>query len=318
MTSRNNNNTNNNNNTPKTAMIKTTSSSNPTTSSSSKNNTTTNNNSINNNNNSTTTKHLITVSNNASSHTNNDANGVIVSPTTMSHPGSRITCITFDRRGFNNQNTNYNNSKNNINYNNNDDGDTESEISSISDMLYYPSTTLLSAARKTIPSPPPATLRVKLWDKKKLYSEFVQDGLRITNPSLITGSNSNNNIIMLYESPSCTTQYETSFFNGQTFKYYDYPPSPGIYKSILAPCRYSMMNGNIYSSYIQNGNVPNGLLEHWILYIPTFIIPTFTSIIDMKHSIIYAYLPIEHIPNHVNNPHVHYHVSGKDILHLSK
>lgn len=246
---------------------------------------------------------------------------VMKSPANSNALSSKITCITFDRQRFDNDN-NYN--KGNVN---NEEGDTESEISSISDIFYNSGTTMMMLP--VGPSQPPSLLRVKLWDGKKLLSEFIRDGLRIVDPNLVKKSATN--IIMLYESPSCCSSSSTqnqmaaaaasatataTFFNGQTFKFYDYPPSPTIYKSIFGPYRYSMMNGNTFASYIPSDKyIPVDLLKHWNTYIPQYVPPTFISDIT-KDSIVYAYLPIEHIPNHVNNPHVHYHVCGKDILHL--
>ena len=43
--------------------------------------------------------------------------------------------------------------------------------------------------------------------------------------------------------------------------------------------------------------------------------PTFVSKIPSR-SKVYAYLPVEHIANHVIDPYVHYHLAGKDVLHL--
>jgi hypothetical protein len=76
-----------------------------------------------------------------------------------------------------------------------------------------------------------------------------------------------------------------------------------------------MMNGNAYPSYLDSNVVPSGLLQHWQTYIPGFVQPRFTNTIT-DQDIVYAYLPVEHIKHHLNHPHTHYHISGKDALPL--
>lgn len=150
---------------------------------------------------------------------------------------------------------------------------------------------------------------VRWWDGKKFFSNFVQDGLRSLNSD-------ETKICMVFENPSTSPQ-EATFFNGNTFKFHEFPPSPPLYKAVLTPCRYSMMNGSVYPSYLQGGCPPAGLIDHWKKTIPDFVEPEFVSEIPSIGKV-YAYLPMESISNYVNDPHVHYHLCGKDALHLSK
>lgn len=119
---------------------------------------------------------------------------------------------------------------------------------------------------------------------------------------------------MLFESPSTSTN-DSSFFNSQVYKFHDYPPASSKTKGVLGPCRYSCMNGATYPSFLRDGAPPAGLAEHWEANIPNFEQPKFVdSIRDESH--VYAYLPCESIKQHVNDPYVHYHMVGKDALHL--
>jgi hypothetical protein len=149
---------------------------------------------------------------------------------------------------------------------------------------------------------------IRPWNNRTLFSDFVQDGLR--------SSRGDERICMVFENPSCSPQ-EATFFNGNTFKFHEFPPSPPLYKAVLTPCRYSMMNGNVYPSYLQGGIPPLGLVEHWKATIPGFVEPVFVPEIPTEGKV-YAYLPMESVTNYVNDPHVHYHLCGKDALHLSK
>lgn len=169
--------------------------------------------------------------------------------------------------------------------------DSESLVSALSEVCYF--------------SSPP--IRVEQWDHQRHYSDLIKEGLIATNRSTC-------DVVMLFESPS-SSSHDTTFFNGQTFKFHDYPPSAPVYKSLMAPCRYTMMNGASYPSFLISGEPPKGLIEHWHKYIPDFVEPRFVTEITEKDTV-YAYLPVEHVSNHVNNPHVHYHVCGKDALHL--
>jgi hypothetical protein len=127
--------------------------------------------------------------------------------------------------------------------------ETDSLISSISDVdFFHPS------------------LFIKQWDHKMLFSDFIQEGLHSMQKKIT-------NVVMLYESPS-SSSHETSFFNSQVYKFHDYPASPVAYKAVLAPCRYSLMNGATYPSYLRDAP-PEGLMEHWQRYVPGFAAPPF-------------------------------------------
>ena len=160
---------------------------------------------------------------------------------------------------------------------------------------------------------------VRWWDGQKFFLDYVQDGVRSLGNKYDKDDGDDEEakkICMVFENPS-TSQQEATFFNGNTFKFHEFPPSPPLYKAVLTPCRYSMMNGNVYPSYLQGGVPPNGLMEHWNATIPGFVNPIFVPDIPTDGKV-YAYLPMESISNYVNNPHVHYHLCGKDALHLSK
>ena len=167
--------------------------------------------------------------------------------------------------------------------------ETESLISGISDYDFAPS------------------FRCKSWNGKARYSDMIQDGLRYLKKDT-------SNVVMLFESPSTSAQ-DSSFYNGQVYKFHDWPPAPSASKGVLGPCRYSMMNGSSFPSFLRDGAPPAGLMEHWEAYVPGYVAPRFVA--EIKDSDrVYAYLPVESIENHVNDPHVHYHLVGKDALPL--
>jgi hypothetical protein len=151
-------------------------------------------------------------------------------------------------------------------------------------------------------------LKVHNWDCKTMYSDFIKQGLEYNKlqPS---------SVIMLFESPSsCTT--ESSFYNANTFRFHDWPPPKTLHsKSILGPLRYSLMNGNTFPSYLRIGKAPDGLMEHWAEAIPGLPAPHFATKVTDEDTV-YAYLPVEKIKNHINDPSVHYHLAGKDAIHL--
>ena len=183
------------------------------------------------------------------------------------------------------------------------DGETEADsfVSSLSDPSLARDSPLVR-----VPSSEGANLRCKPWDGKTLYSDFIQDGLNYLGKKA-------DNVIMLYESPSSSST-ETSFFNNQTFPVHDYPAFPPPYKTVLAPLRYSIMNGAAYPSYLADAP-PKGLMEHWERRVPNFVRPKFVN--DLADdATVYAYLPLEHIKHHLNDPHIHYHLAGKDAIHL--
>src|SRR3569832_390536 len=162
-------------------------------------------------------------------------------------------------------------------------------VSSVSDLDFAPS------------------FRVKSWDKKSGYSDYIRDGLRYLNRK-------ETDVVMLFESPSSASA-DSTFFNCQVYKFHDYPPCSSQTKAVLGPCRYALMNGASYPAFLANGAPPEGLMEHWEATVPGFVKPSFVSEIEDTAQA-YAYLPCESIKHHVNDPHVHYHMAGKDALHL--
>jgi len=149
--------------------------------------------------------------------------------------------------------------------------------------------------------------KVKWWDRKKKYSDLIQEGLAAKN----AGSP---NVVMLFESPSSSTP-DSSFYNSGVYRFHDWPPVKYTRgKEILGPCRYSLMNGSNYPVYLRNA-APTGLVEHWADAVPGFTAPTFKHEIAHEDTV-YAYLPCEEIKEHVNDPSIHFHLVGKDSIHL--
>lgn len=208
------------------------------------------------------------------------------------------------------------------------DNESASIVSSISDqdLLVSPTATVVGAGAATdaaaglnLASSSPA-FRVEQWDKKTHYSAFVRDAIQYLkkrnngNNEDTSALATSNEVVMLFESPSSASA-DSTFFNCQVYKFHDWPPMSAPYKTMLGPCRYSMMNGDAYPSYLEAGAPPPGLMEHWEATVPGFVRPTFVSQLP-ESAAVYAYLPCESIVNHVNDPHVHYHLAGKDALHL--
>ena len=143
--------------------------------------------------------------------------------------------------------------------------------------------------------------RVRDWDCKKMYTDLVKEGLDYNNSDI--------SVVMLYESPSSKHSEET-FHNKDKFKFHDWPPPKyNQSKVILGPCRYSLMNGSTFPAFLRKGATPPGLQEHWAEAVPDFVPPIFVDKITDDQTI-YAYLPVEQIKNHVNDPAVHYHLAG--------
>ena len=76
-----------------------------------------------------------------------------------------------------------------------------------------------------------------------------------------------------------------------------------------------MMNGDTFPSFLRDGETPPGLQEHWAATIPGIKMPKFVNKV-VENDLVYAYLPVEQIKNHVNDPDTHYHLAGKDAIHL--
>ena len=159
-----------------------------------------------------------------------------------------------------------------------------------------------------------APFQVKNWDGHKKYSDMILEG-QLYKQKHGHPETPINNIVMLFESPSTSTE-DTSFYNSKKFRFHDWPPlKSGRPKGVLGPCRYALMNGNAYPVFLRE-DPPVGLLDHWRKSVPGYVEPTFVKTIDRENQTVYAYLPVESIPNHVNDPGVHYHMAGKDAIHL--
>lgn len=154
-------------------------------------------------------------------------------------------------------------------------------------------------------------ITVEDWEPKsfKGYSEYIKEGMEFLkkDPS---------KVVMLFESPSSSTS-ESSFHNNAQFKFHDWPPPKStISKAILGPCKYSMWNGSALPVFLRAGKTPEGLAEHWAKVMPEGLVkPHFVDTIK-EDDVAYAYLPVEQIKNHVNDPMTHYHLAGKDAIHL--
>ena len=70
---------------------------------------------------------------------------------------------------------------------------------------------------------------------------------------------------------------------------------------MLGPLRYGSMNGNAYPVFLRSGTPPTGLVDHWKEAIPDYVPSEFVSKITEQETC-YAYLPVEQIKNHVNDP----------------
>lgn len=146
------------------------------------------------------------------------------------------------------------------------------------------------------------------WDGKTLISSLIEAGLEYLNQDT-------SNVVTLYESPSSASR-TAHFFNHQVYRICDFPPDTNLARTVLGPCRYALIHGTAFGMYLQNGRPPAGLLEHWKDVLPDhFVEPPFVAEMDVN-SRVYAYAPCESIPNHINDPFMHFHLSGLDALHL--
>jgi hypothetical protein len=66
------------------------------------------------------------------------------------------------------------------------------------------------------------------------------------------------------------------------------------------------MNGDTFPIYLRDGKPPTGLEEHWESVLPGVPKPNFVSKIDMDRDTVYAYLPVEELKHHVNDPQSKY------------
>jgi len=155
------------------------------------------------------------------------------------------------------------------------------------------------------------TIKVKDWNPESFlgYSDYIKEGCEYLkqDPS---------KVVMLFESPTSSST-ESSFHNNQKYKFHDWPPPKSMTsKAILGPCKYSMWNGSSLPTYLRGGKPPSGLEAHWQKVMPTGLkMPHYVDKITTD-DVAYAYLPVEQIKNHVNDPDVHYHLAGKDSIVL--
>ena len=156
----------------------------------------------------------------------------------------------------------------------------------------------------------PSKFKWLQWDRVTLYGDMVKEGLIYTKHY-----DPNAKYIMLYETPHSDSP-EAAFHNKEKFKFHDWPPEKCMKnKNVLAPCRYSLMTGPTFPIFLADGKPPAGLMEHWRTIFPQIPMPHFVNKVQ-ENDIVYAYLPVEQIKNHVNDPETHYHLIGKNSIHL--
>jgi hypothetical protein len=157
-------------------------------------------------------------------------------------------------------------------------------------------------------------LLVNIWDGKKLYSDLLRDGFVYLNGDNDDSDDHGPSIVMLYESPSIIADAH-GFSNKQVFRFHDYPPCCPRVNSMVGPCRYAAVSGNVYPTYLRGGKPPAGLTDHWARAIPDFTEPRFCASLP-EDALVYAYLPLESVTRHLNDPYIHYHLCGKDAIPL--
>ena len=156
----------------------------------------------------------------------------------------------------------------------------------------------------------PSKFKWLQWDRVTMYGDMVKEGLVYTKQYDPTAK-----YIMLYETPHSDSP-DATFHNKEKFKFHDWPPEKCMKnKNVLAPCRYSLMTGPTFPIFLTDGTPPEGLLEHWQTIFPQIPMPHFVNKVQ-ENDIVYAYLPVEQIKNHVNDPETHYHLIGKNSIHL--
>jgi carbamoylphosphate synthase large subunit len=152
------------------------------------------------------------------------------------------------------------------------------------------------------------SFQVHDWNGLDGYSDYIAQGLKYKGME-------DTNIVMLFESPSSSTA-ESSFHNKSKFKFHDWPPPKSTKaKGVLGPCRYASMNGSSFPVFLRDGTPPAGLVEHWAASIPDYTPAHYVNKITDQETV-YAYLPVEQIQHHLNDPDIHYHLAGKDTIHM--
>jgi len=159
------------------------------------------------------------------------------------------------------------------------------------------------------------TFKCTNWSGKHYYSDYIKAGIEYKqkqDPEYLPKKD----VVMLFESPSSHFT-DSAFHNASKYRFHDWPPPKySRSKSVLGPNRYACMNGSSYPVFLRDGAPPAGLLEHWAEVLPDFVPPTFVDKIDTQENSVYAYLPVEQLQHHVNDPETHFHLAGKDAIHL--
>jgi len=159
------------------------------------------------------------------------------------------------------------------------------------------------------------TFKCTNWGGKRYYSDYIKAGIdykRKEDPDYIP----HQDVVMLFESPSSSAT-DSSFHNASKYRFHDWPPPKSSRsKGILGPNRYASMNGGAFPVFLRDGAPPEGLLDHWAQVLPGFVKPSFVNKIDTNENTVYAYLPVEQLKHHVNDPDTHFHLAGKDAIHL--
>jgi hypothetical protein len=143
------------------------------------------------------------------------------------------------------------------------------------------------------------TFKISNWGGKRFYSDYIKAGIdykKKEDPKYDPAS-----VVMLFESPSSSTT-DSTFHNREKFRFHDWPPANSKSKGVLGPNRYASMNGSSYPVFLRDGVPPAGLMGHWESFLPGFVKPNFVDKIDTDKDMVYAYLPIEQLKHHVNDP----------------
>ena len=217
-----------------------------------------------------------------------------------------------------------------------DDASSVSEPSTLADTTTAASATqpaaVASSVSKTAVN---VDYRVRNWCGTKYYSDLLQEGLdwiqQQKDPATATNAAaSQRRVVMVYESPSQETK-GTSFVNTTQFVFHDAPPGNPMPRTTLGPQRYATMTGSALPVYLKY-EPEVALVEHWKEALPHFVEPTIVHDLDPAQDQISAYLPLESLHNmattsitdnspnhnhcHIQDPQVHYHLAGKDVIPL--
>jgi hypothetical protein len=157
------------------------------------------------------------------------------------------------------------------------------------------------------------------WDRRTLLSDFVREAVQYK------GGSSADGVIMVFERPSSLDK-NAHFYNHQAFKACEYPAvltktTMPQERTILEPLCCCMMNGASYPVFLSCHPLPTYIalltkhwqdtFEHFFYWTP----PRFTGAIHDEDRA-YCVGPCESVRHHVNDPFVHFHLSGLDAIHL--